>query len=393
MTPLPALDPLPMPAPTWLLSGLLGLTFLLHVLPMNLLLGGSIVGVVARIRGRKDERWAELARVVAGALPVLFAATITLGVAALLFVQVLYGRAFFSAAVVLAVPWFLVVLALILGYYAAYAARSPKAKTWLVSLGALVVPTCVVFVAFVQSNVMGATMRPDRLAALFAASASGLHLNLGDPTLAPRFLHVVTGACAVAGVALAIAGYGRRKGDAERSAWMVRQGAVLFVAATALNIMFGVWWLAALPLPTMLQFMGRNAMATVWLVAGIVAALSAFGHLIPAIMANDPRSLLAGGAGSLAVTLVCMVMVRDAARRAELATAGLQPATWVQPQWGAILVFLVLLVAAVAAVGWMVRAILVPRQPFSVGLHTRAQGSSETVRQGGSSDPPIRRRP
>lgn len=358
MTPLPALDPLPLPAPTWLLSGLLSLTFLLHVLPMNLLLGGSILALVARVRGRKDERSAELARFIAGALPVVFAATITLGVAALLFLQVLYGRTFFSAAVILAVPWFLVVLALITGYYAAYVARSPKAKAWLVSLAALVVPACVVFVAFVQANVMSALLHPDRLAAYFAARASGMNLNLGDPTLVPRFLHVVTGACAVAGVALAIAGYLGRAAGAERSAWMVRHGAVWFVGATALNIMVGVWWLAALPLPTMLLFMGRDVGGTLFLVVGIVAALSAFGHMIPAIMAKDPRSLLFGGAGSLGVTLACMVMVRDSARRAELAAAGLQPATWVQPQWGAIAVFGVLLVAAIGTIVWMVRAMV-----------------------------------
>jgi hypothetical protein len=357
VTPLPALDPLPLPAPVWLLSALLALTFFLHVVPMNLLLGGAIVGGVARIRGRKDERSAALARDIASALPVLFAATVSLGVAALLFLQTLYGRAFFSAAVLLAVPWFLVVVALIVGYYAAYVARSPKTGAWLAGLGSLTVAGCVLFVAFVQANVMSAMLHPARLLAWFAASASGLRLNLGDPTLVPRFFHAVVGACAVAGVAVAIAGYLRRKADAELSAWMIGQGAMWFVVATALNIMFGVWWLAALPLQAMLLFMGRDPVATAWLVLGILAALAAFGHMIPAIMAKDPRSLLYGGTGSLVVTLACMVMVRDVARRAELSAAGLRPAAWVQPQWGAIAAFAVLLVAAVALVGWMIRAL------------------------------------
>lgn len=363
MTPLPALDPLPLPAPVWLLSALLALTFFLHVVPMNLLLGGAIIGGVARIRGRKNERSAALARDIASALPVLFAAAITLGVAALLFLQTLYGRAFFSAAVLLAVPWLLLVVALIVGYYAAYVARSPKAGAWLAGLGSLTVAGCVLFVAFVQANVMSATLHPARLLAWFAASASGLRLNLGDPTLVPRYFHVVVGACAVAGVGVALAGYLRRKADAEISAWMIGQGAMWFVVATALNIMFGVWWLAALPLQAMLLFMGRDPAATAWLVLGILAALAAFGHMIPAIMAKNPRSLLFGGAGSLAVTLACMVMVRDVTRRAELSAAGLRPAAWVQPQWGAIAVFAALLVAAVALVFWMVRSLAAVRRP------------------------------
>ena len=356
MTPLPTPDPIPLPAAVWLLSSMLALTFTLHVVPMNLLLGGSIVAVISRIRGRKDARAAALAREIAGAMPVLFAATITLGVAALLFMQTLYGRAFFSAAVLLSVPWFLVVVALIVGYCTAYAARAAGAASRLAGPGALVVSISVASVAFVQANVMSATLHPDWLPAWFAAGANGLRLNLGDPTLLPRFLHVAAGACAVAGAGVAIAGYLRRTREAEQSAWMIRQGALWFVVATVVNVAFGVWWLAALPLQTMLLFMGRDVAGTIWLVAGILASLAAFGHMIPVIMARDPRSLLFGGTGSLAVTMVCMVMVRDTARRAELAAAGMPPATWVRPQWGAILVFLVLLLSAVALVWWMVSA-------------------------------------
>ena len=368
MTSLPTLDPLPLPAPVWLLSSLLVLTFTLHVVPMNLLVGGSIIALIARLRGRRDERSAALARVIANALPVVFAATITLGVAALLFLQVLYGRAFFSAAVLLAVPWILVVPALIVGYYSAYVARGtgmatssaepgdtatpPARRAWIWST---VAALCVLAVAFIQANVMSAVLHPDRLPAWFAAGASGLRLNMGDRTFAPRLLHAVTGACAVAGVGVAIAGYIKRKEDEALSAWMVRQGAMWFIGATMLNLLFGVWWLAALPAPTVLLFMGRDLMATLWMSVGIVAALAALGHMIPTVMTKDPRSLLFGGAGSLVVALFCMVMVRDTARRAELAAAGLRPATWVEPQWGAIAVFAVLLVTAIAAVGWMAR--------------------------------------
>ena len=48
MLSLPSADPLPQPAPTGLLWGLLLLTFFLHLIPMNLTLGGSIVAMVAR---------------------------------------------------------------------------------------------------------------------------------------------------------------------------------------------------------------------------------------------------------------------------------------------------------------------------------------------------------
>lgn len=45
---IPQLDPAPLPAPVALLWFLLLLTFTLHVLPMDLVLGGSLLGAVAR---------------------------------------------------------------------------------------------------------------------------------------------------------------------------------------------------------------------------------------------------------------------------------------------------------------------------------------------------------
>ncbi len=53
-----------------------------------------------------------------------------------------------------------------------------------------------------------------------------------------------------------------------------------------------------------------------------------------------------------------MVAVRDIVRRASLGPSVLPPATWVAPQWGAIALFLLLLVAALGLVWWMVRALV-----------------------------------
>ena len=113
MPTIPHPDPLPLPAPAWLLWFLLTLTFTLHVVPMNLVLGGSIIGLVARLRARRQPHAAVVASLVAKALPVLIATAVTMGVAALLFLQVLYGRLFFASAVLLAVPWLAVVPTLI----------------------------------------------------------------------------------------------------------------------------------------------------------------------------------------------------------------------------------------------------------------------------------------
>ena len=75
----------------------------------------------ARSRPRPDRPHdAPLAHLVVKAMPVLISATVTLGVAALLFLQVLYGRLFFVSAVVMGWWWLGVIGLLILAYYAAY---------------------------------------------------------------------------------------------------------------------------------------------------------------------------------------------------------------------------------------------------------------------------------
>ena len=53
-------------------------------------------------------------------LPVAIAATVTLGVAPLLFVQVLYGRLFFTSSILMAWFWLAIVPLVILAYYGAY---------------------------------------------------------------------------------------------------------------------------------------------------------------------------------------------------------------------------------------------------------------------------------
>ena len=157
-------DPLSQPAPSWLAWLLLLLTFVLHLLPMNLVLGGSIIAAVARVRGRGGDhpQHAELARWFGKATPVAIAAAITFGVAPLLFLQVLYGRLFFTSAILMGWFWLSVIVLLILAYYGAYllafkgdrlgGAQGPVA--WVAALLFLVI-------GFLYSNNMTLMLRPD----------------------------------------------------------------------------------------------------------------------------------------------------------------------------------------------------------------------------------------
>ena len=356
---IPQADPLALPAPAWLLWGLLILTFTLHLLAMNLVLGGSIIGACTRLTARRGSAYdARLAGWIAKAMPVLIASAVTLGVAALLFEQVLYGRLFFVSAVLMAWFWFAVIPLLLVAYYGAYALAFRRAAIDARAVGlAFGIALAFAVIGLVYTHNMSLMLRPFEFVALYRADPRGLHLAWHDPALLPRFLHVLLGAIAVAG--LGVAGYGlrARARDAAFGAWAIRRGALWFSVATAANLLAGFFWLAMLPRDTMLRFLGANPAATVVLALGMTLGLTTLAVVFMAAASERPAPLARAGIGLALATLVLMVLTRDAVRQAALDAAGFQPVVWVAPQWGPIAVFAVLLALAIATVAWMVVAL------------------------------------
>ena len=346
---IPDSDPLPLPSPPWLLWFLLILTFTLHVLAMNFILGGSIITAVARLRG--GELPSRFAHAFGKAMPTVVAAAITLGVAPLLFVQALYGRLFFTSAVLMAWIWFAVVPLVMLAYYGAYTIafrREGRALTVVAVFVALI----FVGVAFIYSNNMSLMLRPDRFAALYNADGRGLHLNATDPTLVPRYLHMLFGAIAVGGMFAMLFGVAKKASDTALAAWSLTTGSFWFIAGTIANAVTGLWWLGTLPREVMLRFMGRDPIATIVLSAGVLFGLAAL------VLVPMRKPVFASS--SLLLSLVTMVLTRDQVRRGMFALADFRVVTTIAPQWDVIALFAVLLVAALAATAWMVKIILVP---------------------------------
>ena len=358
----PQLEPLPLPGPVWLMSGLLMLTFFLHVIAMNLLVGGSVLALYARLRRASDgPARAFVARFVKLA-PVLVAATVTFGVAPLLFLQVLYGRVFFVSSILMAWLWLAVVPAVIALYYGAYAMamrRGSATPVWLhvVSVGLLL------GIALMYTTNMTLMLQTGRFGELYAASGRGLHVNFGDATFWPRWLHMMLGAMSVAGLAAAMYGTFLR-GDPAMSDWLRRHGAGIAAAATAANLAVGVWWAAALPSTILRRFEGATVSGVV-LVAGAAIGVLTCVLLLALRRRSASPGLALAAAGAMALTIVPMIFTRDAIRTASLADAGYAMPDWIAPQLVPIALFFVLLVAAIATVVWMIAVLLrAPDRPL-----------------------------
>ena len=357
---IPSPEPMPLPAPGWLLWFLLMLTFLLHILAMNFVLGGSVISAVVRRRAGSGDRPHHMAlfRWFSKAMPVAVAAAITLGVAPLLFVQVLYGRLFFASSVLMAWFWLSVVPLLIVAYLTAYMlAFKGEQLGSRQALSSWVMAALFMAIGFIYSNNMSLMLRPEAFLEIYQTDGSGLNLNLSDPVLFPRYLHMLVGAIGVAGLMVAVVGFFRRRADEEFGDWAMRYGARWFVGATSLNLILGLFFLGTQPRATLMRFLGQHLGATLLLGFGVFFALGALVMAFTSIHAPEPHRLLRGAAISLVLTLLMMILMRDQVRRAALEAMGFEAVPWVVPQWGVIGVFLVLLVVAIVTVAWMVVAL------------------------------------
>src|SRR3989304_1515170 len=121
---MPQPDPLPLSAPVVLFQILLVGPFTLHILAMNLLLGGSVLTAVNAVldRLRPDAQRALLLQRAGRPLTVSAAVTVSLGVAPLLFLQLLYGPFFFTSSILMAWPWLSVVVLVMAAYGGLYLA-------------------------------------------------------------------------------------------------------------------------------------------------------------------------------------------------------------------------------------------------------------------------------
>ena len=362
---IPDPDPIPLPAPVGLLRFLLLLTFVLHLLAMNFALGGSLLTLLSHVRargaradiGRNHRR---LIALLARALPAAIAFTVTLGVAPLLFVQVLYGPLFFSSSVLMAWPWLAVVALLLLGYYAAYwhtfqHATSGRAAPWVV----LGMSGLFLGIAFLFVNNFSLLQNPEVWRPLYLHARRGLHLYaLWDGSVVFRFLHFLLPALALTGLTVAAMGLRHEGVDPAFGRWAKTYGGRWFAGATLLQFGSGVWFLSVQPPRVRDALLGGNPADSMLLLAAAGFALAALATLVPPSRMSRARLCL--GSAAIGLTVVLMALLRQRVRTLWLEPHFRYETLPVASQWGAILVFLVLLLTGIGLVGWMLWRFFLP---------------------------------
>ena len=341
---IPAPVPVPLPAPTWLLEFLLVFTFILHVLAMNFLLGEVIILTVSSFQGRRDSKHREFTRRVSRAMPSVTAFTITLGVAPLLFLQLVYGQLFYASSALMAWYWLAVVFLVLFGYYGIYWYQmqhdelGPKAA-WVI----LVTAMLFIGVAFIFTQNMSVMLRPQDFYSLYVKGRVGT--ILGPITLLniTRLAHFVVAAVALAGLGVALLSRRWQTESPELAEWGRRYGLAWFMGGTLVQFLVGLSFLFSLPVEVRQALVSDKLAVTILVLAVLLALLA---------LVSAPKSLLVSSFAILG-TVSMMAVLRHFVRSAFLSPYFDPHSLLVQGQWVVFCIFVALLLVGLATVGWM----------------------------------------
>ncbi|HUV30889.1 MAG TPA: hypothetical protein VMY05_07380 [Acidobacteriota bacterium] len=321
-------------APLWVVTSLHVLTLTLHFAAMNFVVGGVII----TLWGRFTDRWNHpTVRMFLGGFPTAMAATVSFGVAPLLFLQLVYFRQVYAASIVSGWFWLMIVAAVIFAYYFLYGTAFSRAggglKRWYLGLALL----ALLYVSYVYSSVFSLAERPDYYRAIYAQRQSGLTLNPYVGEYLFRWLHMLLGAVTVGGFFVGL--LGRNHEDSYLT------GRRFFLWGTVAAAIVGLIYFVTLG-EYLVPFMRTPA---VWiLTVGIVfSALSV--HFL------YTRRFAWSGA-LVFLSLLAMVISRHYVRLLRLADH-FQPSTLrIAPQWSIFAVFVICLVLAAGLIWYMLRA-------------------------------------
>jgi hypothetical protein len=347
MNPFPAVDPIPLPAPVWLLKLLHVVTLALHFVAVEMLLGGLLIAVLLSLF-RSSPLSLVTARALARRLTVVMTFVINLAVPPLLFAQVLYGRALYTSSVLMGIYWLLY----------RFSARLEAGKSaWWVGLSAWLLAG---FIARLLSSNMTLMLRPEAWREMYSASAMGAYLPTGDPTLTPRWLLMMAGGLFIGGLWLLYLA-GRSTFTAEEKKFVAGLGGKVAAAFGLVYLVAGLWAASVqpeivkaglaghsgYPLYKIAGFAGYGWLALV-VVAVLVSAVAGFSKI--------SAGWIAWAGVLLAVLVEIMFAVyRDGVRDLTLLSKNYD--VWdrvVVTNWSVVGLFLVLFVAGLGVVGWLV---------------------------------------
>lgn len=363
-------SPLGYPAPYWFLVLFKVLGFTLHIVPMNLWYAGIILAMLMSWRGGEHAK--HLASRLMKQMPIMVALGVNFGIVPLLFIQVAYYKVFYPATILMAWPWFSIIILLTLAYYGVYiyavGLRSNGAgmTRWRQVVG-WVTAVLFIVIGFLFSNAFSLMTNVGAWSQMWQNSSIGgaplgTVLNTGDPTLWPRWL-MMFGLALTTTAAYMVVDTGffatqeseEYKREAIGIALKVYTVGMIWFAITGSWYVFGTW-----PAEQRELMFGGSLM--------ILTGLTAIGPGLPWLLILTQRQgvkkrlALATGVSQFGV-LAFNAISRQVVQNAELSQFLDVAAEPVKMQWSPLILFLVLFVAGLGVVTWMISRLVAAGRP------------------------------
>ena len=369
MHPFPAVDPIPLPAPIWLLKLLHIVTLSLHFVAVEMLLGGLLLAVLLSLF-RTSPHASVAAQALARRLTVVMTFVINLAVPPLLFAQVLYGRALYTSSVLIGLYWISIIGILMLTYWLLYqfSSRLDAGKSaWWAGLTAWLLAG---FIGRLLSTNMTLMLRPEVWRGMYSASSAGAYLPTGDPTLTPRWLMMMAGGMFVGGLWMVYLA-GRSTFTADEKTFIAAIGGKVAAVFGIVYLAAGLWAAgvqpefvkaglaghSGYPLYKLAGFAGYGWLALV-AVAVLLAAIAGFGKISAGWLGWS-------GAVVLLLTEIMFTVYRDGVRDMTLLSKGYD--VWdraVVTNWSVVGLFLVLFVGGLGVIGWLISVVARAKKPM-----------------------------
>jgi cytochrome c len=302
---------LPLPLPLAAAKAALVVAFLVHIVFVNLMVGGTLLALAAHALSRRDAFWLGFAGQLMGTVTVHKSLAVVLGVGPLLLVSVAYTEPFYASSLLLAPFWlsvlWLVTLAfgLLYAYKYGFGGWGERRPRWHAASGVAgaVVLLCVPLIYLTNTQLMLDATAMARRPTFFDAM-----LNVGN--VLPRYLHFLLASVAIAGLWV-MGWWGRAAAPTppEERARLVAFGGRAAIVTTAAQFVVGPLVLFTLP---------RGALtwpAVSVLAVGVLAGLGAIFTLLDMLRG---AGRLRVAVALIGVTLVCMGTTRHLIREALL---------------------------------------------------------------------------
>ena len=301
------------------------LTLVIHAIFMSYVLAGSLwLGVqsIARRQRSADQPENRVNAVMRDWMPFVLSAAITAGVAPLLFIQLLYPHAYYTANLLLNWRWMVVVPVITISFYLLYVQKSRRLQDSTVSLRALVTLTTAasfLFVAFCWTANHQLSLDAERWPDVFAgesAIASGVQLL-------SRLLTWVAGTFPVMAIFVRWQVAGSRTDSVEGQQSERKPLAVVAMSGLIGAAICASIYLWQLPETVTGQIADRGGW--IWGGAAMIGVILQFPGWWPVLRDGRDSTLLRSltTAGCL-LTLTSVAVVREIIRSASLSSAGVK---------------------------------------------------------------------